>query len=182
MGAPPEGCGANYLHLVQAAGGLTKQFPHGEMAPGTGIPSLWCSEPQAQAWAAQAKHIFGLVRAAWDALMAAENKARDWTQTTAVRASVTAYEKDYADLPAPSFWMAFGLGGCADAVARMIANIENGACQLDLLNRALQNVGAGVVPGPFAPPPGTGFFDVQGIGLLVLAALAFWAFSQRGGR
>lgn len=182
LGAVPEGCGLAYTDLVRATGGRTEQYPNGQLIPESGLPSLWCNQTDAEAWAAQAGAVFKLVRGAWNALMKAENEANDWTHTEALRASVTAYDQEYESLPEPSLWMAFGAGGCSKAVAAMIANIKNGACQLELLNRALQERGAGIVPAP-APGPTDGggvaaFFGGAGTALVV-GALVFLLASRR---
>lgn len=181
-GAPPQGCGEAYANLVQASGGRTPEFPHGQLVPGSGVPSLWCNQTDADAWYSQARHVFGLVRGAWNALMEAENKAQNFDASRAVRDSVTSYETEHGRLKEPSVWMAFGAGGCSQAVADYIANIRNGACQLDLLNQALQRVGASPMPSPYVTPPSPGPFDVTGIAGIGLALLAIFALSQWGRR
>ncbi len=172
-GPPPENCGAGYASLVRAPGGRTEQYPQGQLYPGSGIPSIWCNQPDAQAWAAQTAHVFKLVRAAWNSLMAAENENQNWDASRSLSAAVTAYDEQYAELPEPSVWMVFGGGGCSEVVAKMIANIKNGACQLDLLNRALAASGGGVIPIPDVPIPdaggGGGAFALGGVAGIALA-------------
>lgn len=116
-----------YEHLLDADADRTDKEPFG----------AWCNEPDAEAWYAQATKVFGLQRSAWNALMRIENRNELWTHTDANRSAATAYEKAFDDLPAPSIWMAFGMGDCAAAVEKYRANIHAGVEVLEKLDEAL---------------------------------------------
>lgn len=121
-------CGDKYRWLLRAGGGRTIDKPYRK----------WCNEVDAKAWHAQAGKVFGLQRAAWNALMRAEKeRAEGHEGTDRLRADTTAYEDDYDTLPPPSMWMAFGFANCAEVVHRYTANLEHGICVLENLNAAL---------------------------------------------
>lgn len=135
-------CGDKYTHLLAASGGRTVDEPY----------SLWCNEPDAQAWYAQASHVKDLEIRAWNALMDIENERQRWPLSRKIRASSDAYEGAFADLPEPSMWMAFGMADCADVVERSIHNIQQGACVLETINDAIASYGTN----PIDPGAGGG--------------------------
>lgn len=172
-GPPPAGCGASYADsLYNAGGGRTMDDP---------FDKPWCGQTDTEAWKAQADYVAGLVRAAWNALMARANAAREWTETTRLDASVTAYENEHATLPEPSFFHALGAGGCAGDAAAMQSNIRNGACQLEQLNTALARMGGSPIDVPYTPPPEPSPLPWAiggGIALAALVALAIFAWKK----
>ena len=112
-------CGDRYSHLLRA-GGKTADDPLG----------MWCSEPDAELWYGQARHVFGLVRSAWNALMRVENEKGEHPHTDAIRTGMEAYESQFDELPEPSIFMAFGAWDCAEAVQQYTGNLRVGACLL----------------------------------------------------
>lgn len=172
-------CGASYEYLVQAAGGRSRSKPYDS----TLGMQLWCNEPDAQAWYAQASHVFHLQRAAWNTLMAHANEVQDWTLTRNIEPSASAYESEFFGLKEPSFWMGFGAGGCADAVQSYISNIDTGKCVLERLNQALAKVGKGTVePGDAPPPPGERSWvpwAIAGGAAATSVLLVWWIYARR---
>ena len=134
-----------YKHLLEAEDGRSADDPI----------VAWCNELDANAWYAQATKVFGLQRSAWNALMRIENRNESWTYTDAIRDEATAYEKHFDELPAPSIWMAFGMGECSEAVAAYIANIREGIGVLDKLDSALVTYKIGAVGRPGANSTGS---------------------------
>ena len=128
-------CGDKYSHLLRASGERTVDSPF----------STWCNEPDAEAWYGQATYVKKLQREAWNALMRIENEKGVYPETAKLRAPSDAYEANYDGLPQPSAWMAFGMGGCAEAIQEMIGNIRQGACVLEKLNDALVAYGSGAI-------------------------------------
>ena len=126
-----EPCGSKYANLVQASGGRSKAAPYGS-------PGVWCNQVDAQAWLAQVKAVAGYVMTAARSLEPAKRPP-----------SLASYFSTVEQLPQPSAWMAFGAGGCGDAVGQYIASIEQAACVLEQLD-ALG--GAAIVP-DLPPPP-----------------------------
>lgn len=176
-------CGESYEYLVQAAGGRSRAQPYDT----TFGAQLWCNEPDAQAWYAQAGHVFRLQRSAWNRLMDLENAAQDWTQTRDIGVSASAYEAEYLDLQEPSFWMGFGAAGCADAVQSYISNIDTGKCVLERLNAALAARGSGVVQPGGAPPPAASSWGwvpwaVAGTAAVGVVGLGLWVRHQHRAR
>jgi len=147
------------MHLVQAAGGRSRAAPYGS-------PGIWCNEEDATAWWVQVQTVAQMVT---DASRSIEPKD--------VPPELSAYKSGLAKLEEPSKFMAFGLGGCGEAVASYIASIEHGACMLDLLAAA----GATTMAPDIGPPPAAWFDQftggagsvLAGAGLLFLAYLAF---------
>jgi len=149
----PAGCGERYAHLVVNAAGGTPQQPTGWKP--------WASDADVNAWLATAAEIFAKVRQRWNALMDAENQTGDHTGSRGVRAFVDAYERSYAALPAEQS-VSFN---DFEAIAKIIANAQQGACALELLDAAsARTPGAPQMPVPYQPPPpkGGGFFDFFG--------------------
>lgn len=175
LSGPPElpgACGESYAaSLFVASGGRTIEDPYDKP---------WCGETDAEAWKAQADHVFSLVRAGWNALMGLANERRDWSETQALDASVTAYETEHGALPEPSFWMAFGAGGCGEAVATMHANIRTGACVLERLNAAIGRLGGAAIDVPYQEQPTDGgLLGVLGPGIVVAGLVALFFLSRR---
>ena len=145
-------CGERYEDLVRAAD---------ERSPSKPCTGLWCNEDDAENWQSQVDHIFGLVRAAWNDLHDAESAPRPRLETT--RNTVEAFEQQYATLPEPSVWMAFGAAGAGETVAAMIACAQQGVCALDLLNTQLEELGKTPLQvGPSNPKPTNLFGDKEG--------------------
>lgn len=131
------GCGSKYAYLVQAAG-RTKAKPFDN----------WCNVEDAQAWYSQAQSVRQMVQ------IAIAGK----TLPSQLSAQIEAYKNATAKLPKPSQTMAFGFGGCSEAVNAAITNIELGACMLE----QIEGAGAAVhVPGSTLPPSSS-IFDFTG--------------------
>ncbi len=152
-------CGDPYIDAFTTIGPRSADNPCDGLA--------WCNETDVAAWRVQASHVFDLVRTAWNTLKAQEHATCppapcDYSRSDALEANVLAYENAWAKLPDASildaFQYAFGGGGAADAdIGRFMSNIAVGACQLDLLNQALADIGAlGITPGPGLGTGGTG--------------------------
>lgn len=149
---PKGSCGARYADLIQASDGRTPDAPYSSVIPGA---PLWCNEPDAQAWYAQATHIFKLQRAAWNELIGVENETGDHERSRKISPSATAYENAYFALDDPDFYMVFSAGGCAEAIDAYIANMRMGVCVLDRLNQALEDLGSGTIDPGFVGKPGS---------------------------
>ena len=108
-------CGEHFADLVRA-GGRTETNRFG----------AWCNVEDAQAWHSQAENVLGMVKRA----------VASTTIPAGLSAKVEAYNADFDALPTPSQFMAFGFGGCSDAVAKSVAFIERGGCLLELLEGA----------------------------------------------
>ncbi len=111
--------------------------------------------------------MFDLVRSAWNILKAAEHATCppypcDYSRSDAAKASVEAYEAAFAKLPDAQalggLMYAFGgFGNSDEAIGKYMGNIALGACQLDILNTALVDIGASPLdPGPGLGSGGTG--------------------------
>ena len=144
MGGEP--CGAKYANLVQASGGRSKAAPYGS-------PGVWCNQVDAQAWLAQVKAVAGYVKTAARSIEPAKRPA-----------AIASYFSAVEQLPQPSAWMAFGAGGCGEAVGQYIASIEQGACVLEQLD-ALG--GTAIVPD--LPPPAKSATDQIAAGISSVA-------------
>jgi len=142
---------------------------------------MWCSEPDAELWYGQARHVSGLVRSAWNALVKIETDKGESTHTTALETPTTAYETGFDALPEPSVFMAFGAFDCAEAVQQYIGNIRQGACVLEQLNAALQSYGAGEVD-PGAADSGwirkNGGWLIGGVAVVALGTTVWFAFGR----
>jgi len=159
LAGPGGPCGSKYAYLVQAAGGRTKAVPFNH----------WCNVEDAKAWHAQAKHVRQLVR----------NALKGASLPGPIAQQVNTYQSAADSLPEPSELMAFGFGGCGEAVNAMVLNIESGACVLEMIET--ENIPV-VAPGSNLPAPessGGGFFDnlvggaaVGSIGTLILIYFA----------
>lgn len=170
---PPENCGAAYASLVQTADGRTADSPWG------GPLGIACTISDENAWYAKAREVFGLVRAAWNSLMALDNAAGDWSATREVSPTITEYDRQHGNLEEPSL-LDMATGNCTAKAHSYIANIEQGACALHYLNHLISQRGQGgevVIPDRPAPPPnggGAGFFAAGGVAVLVLALGALY--------
>lgn len=156
-GPVQPGCtGRHYAALVQAVGGRSKTWPYG-------VPGLWCNVVDAEAWFAQVHAVEGMINAAAPGAIGADFPT----------AMAAAYANQIKALDDPDWYMAFGAGGCAEAVSAMISNIEFGACLLEKLEEA---GGASVVPSvPTPEAPGeqmlnTGLIVAGVVMALVIAA------------
>jgi hypothetical protein len=169
---PTPGCGQRYAHLVQA-GGFGPDNPKGWKP--------WASVADVNLWLGSARVIFDMVRARWNELITVENGAgKGHDASRSIRAYVTEYEQAYAALPQPKWYAVAGMDGELEQVVR---NCQAGACALELLDGALAQAGAPVMPVPYSPPPDSGF-GLDGIPLLAIGAalVAVVYFSSQGGR
>lgn len=129
--AGPSSCSGKYSYLVQAADGRSKSWPYGK-------PGIWCNEVDAEAWYAQVKYVRGLCKAAVQQVHPDQRPVD----------LMNLYDDQWETMDDPDWYMAFGLGGCSEAVSSMIANLETGACLLEVL----EGVGS-TLPIPSTPPP-----------------------------
>lgn len=166
LGDPGE-CGSAYASLVQASEGRTGNEPH---------TLTWCNQNDVEAWHVQAAVVAKLVRRAWNELLGLENGAKNWSASQRLNPSVTNYENAQNALPGPSMWQVFGAGACTQSTAEHVAVIRDGACQLEQLNAAIEQLGGKPVDRPHVPPPEPSPWDKLtgglGSGLALVAAVA----------
>lgn len=153
-GADP--CGQSFAHLVQAQG-RTKSNATGN----------WCNEEDAKAWLGQAHRVAAMVREA----ASRGGMPADWQRDAA------AYLGRVAELPESSFTMAFGMGGCGEAVDAAVGSIEEAAC---LLERAQAAGSDYQPPGIDAPAPASGWgLAGASTGALIAVLLVLWMMRGR---
>lgn len=162
-------CGADYAHLLTIPGGYDVEDPCG----------WWCNEPVVSAWDTQATHVYSLYLTAWNRLIRAEREAGgDHSVSDAIIDQLELYDAEYAALPEPSGWMAFGAAGAQEAATAMATNVSAGACALDLVNRALEEVGGVPIEAGVTHKPGlsTGWKIAIGVGAVVAVGGAVGAY------
>jgi hypothetical protein len=168
-------CGERYKHLL-VVDGNPSDTPCGLLTLAGGGCSMW----HAKAWEARADEVWYLVRASWNRLVQMENERKSWADSTQLRAQVEEFERASAEMQRWS-WTGLATGELLafnkQVVASAINVISLGACALDRLNAAIENIGggAGIEPG-MSPETPSIFPSGDGGGIMLIAAVGLAAF------
>lgn len=166
LSAAPSQCGAALMvQLVQAADGRTKDNPYG------GALGVLCDASDVGAWKSQANYVEQLVETA-----RVEAEKIDFWAVSGLH-QLGLYRKQYRELPDDLLYVF----NCGESVNSIIANIENGACVLELLQAIGAKTAAPGAPKP-TPPLTTQWAESAKWVVPILVIASVYMFSGDRGR
>jgi len=145
-------CGDRYKHLIRTHSGLTPDEPCGWVCSGFDYED-WKAAADGQIYAQVARH--------WAHLEAEARKADAPEVVDELRERIEAYRSTHDDLPA-NWWSIdwtrpFEM--YKPAILRVIANMREGACLLEIMDDAIAELGGKAPPSPGGPEAKSNLWD-----------------------